>query len=52
MIHTLLYVPVVALSTQDNVKLLDQLKSGFKITINWNKYKKQQYKHKINIQIT
>ena len=24
--------------TQDNAKLLDQLKSVFKITINWNKY--------------
>ena len=33
-----LYVPVVTLSTQDNVKLLTQLKSGFKRTINWNKY--------------
>ena len=33
-----LYVPVVSLSTQENVKLLDQLKSGFKRTINWNKY--------------
>ena len=32
------YVPVVALSTQDNAKLLQQLKSGFKRTINWNKY--------------
>ena len=32
------YVPVVNLSTQDNVKLLQQLKSGFKRTINWNKY--------------
>ena len=27
---TKLYVPVVTLSTQDNVKLLQQLKSGFK----------------------
>ena len=26
------------LSTQDNSKLLPQLKSGFKRTINWNKY--------------
>ena len=33
-----LNVVVVTLSTQDNVKLLDQLKSGFKRTINWNKY--------------
>ena len=32
------YVPVVTLSTQDNAKLLQQLKSGFKRTINWNKY--------------
>ena len=32
------WVPVVTLSTQDNVKLLDQLESGFKGTINWNKY--------------
>ena len=35
---TNLYVPVVTLSTQDNVKLLQQLKSGFKRTTNWNKY--------------
>ena len=35
---TKLYVPVVTLSTQDNEKLLQQLKSGFKRTINWNKY--------------
>ena len=27
-----------ALSTQDNAKLLQQLKLGFKRTINWNKY--------------
>ena len=33
-----LYVPAVTLSTQDNAKLLPQLKSGFKRTINWNKY--------------
>ena len=36
--ETKLYVPVVTLSTQDNAKLLPQLKSGFKRTINWNKY--------------
>ena len=28
----------MTLSTQDNVKLLQQSKSGFKILINWNKY--------------
>ena len=35
---TKLYVPFVALSTQDNAKLLEQLRLGFKTTINWNKY--------------
>ena len=35
---TNLYAPVVTLSTQDNAKLLEQLKSGFKRVINWNKY--------------
>ena len=33
-----LYVPVVTLSTQENIKLLKQLESGFKRTINCNKY--------------
>ena len=28
----------MTLSTQSNVKLLEQLKSGFKRVINWNKY--------------
>ena len=32
------YVPVVTLSTQGNTKFLQQLKSGFKRVINWNKY--------------
>ena len=32
------YVPVVTLSTQDYAKLLQELKSGFKRTINLNKY--------------
>ena len=35
---TKLYVPVVTLSIQDNSKLLQQLKSGFKRVISWNKY--------------
>ena len=35
---TKLYVPVVTLSTEENTKLLQQLKSGFKRVINWNKY--------------
>ena len=33
-----LYVPDVTLSTQYNTKWLEQLKSGFKRTIDWNKY--------------
>ena len=36
--ETRLYVPVVTLSTNDNAKLLTQLKSDFERTINWNKY--------------
>ena len=35
---TKLYVPVITLSTQDNSKLLQQLKSSFKRIISWNKY--------------
>ena len=35
---TKLYVPVVTLSTQDNAKLFQQLKSGFKRTTYSNKY--------------
>ena len=35
---TKLYVPVVTLSTQENIKLLKQLESGFKRTSHWNKY--------------
>ena len=38
--ETNLDVPVVTLSTQDNAKLLPQLKSGFKRTISW---KNQNY---------
>ena len=36
-----LYVPVVTLSTHDNVKLMKQLESRFKRITNWSKY---QYK--------
>ena len=35
---TKLYVPVVTLSTQENTKFLQQLNSGFKRVIKWNKY--------------
>ena len=36
------YVSVVTLSAQDNVKLLKYLESGFKRTINWNKYQSKK----------
>ena len=39
MTDTKLYIPVVTQSTLDNRKLLEQLKSRFKKTINWKKYK-------------
>ena len=48
---TKLYVPVVTLSIQDKAKLLQQLNSGFKRAINWDKYQNQNYWHKIQIQI-
>ena len=35
---TKLYVPVVTLSAQDNSKLFQQLKPGFKRVISWNKH--------------
>ena len=34
-----LYVPVVGLSGEDNVKLVKQLNKGFKRPVYWNKYK-------------
>ena len=36
---TKLYVPVVTLSAENDNKLLKQLKTGFKRTITWNKYR-------------
>ena len=38
---TKLYVPVATLSKENDIKLLEQLKSGFKKTIKWNKYRSQ-----------
>ena len=35
---TKLYVPAVTLSTQEDTKFLQQLKSGFKRVVNWTKY--------------
>ena len=41
MTNTKLYVPVVTLSKENDTKLLEQLKTGFKRTIKWNKYRSQ-----------
>ena len=35
------YVPVVTLSAENDNKLLEQLKTGFKITATWNKYRSE-----------
>ena len=36
---TKLYVPIVTLSTKDNVNLTKQLNEGFKRSVHWNEYK-------------
>ena len=36
--HLEIYGNTIEIKQQENVTLLDQLKSGFKRTINWNKY--------------
>ena len=40
---TKLYVPVVTLSKENDIKPLEQLKTGFKKTIKWNKYRSNDY---------
>ena len=45
---TKLYVPIVTLSTKDNVNLTKQLNEGFKRSVYWNEYKsKVETKQKI-----
>ena len=36
-----LYVPVVTLSINDNIKFLENIKQGFKRTISWSKYRSE-----------
>ena len=43
-----LYVPAVTLSKDDEIKLLNNLKSGFKREIIWNKYRSQMTTEAIN----
>ena len=35
------YVPVATLSTENDKRLLEQLRTGFKRTIKWNKYRSE-----------
>ena len=39
--NTVLYVPIVTLSTKDNVNLTKQLNEGFKRSVYWNEYKSE-----------
>ena len=41
--NTELFVPIVTLSTKDNVKLTRQLNDGFKRLVYWNEYKPKVY---------
>ena len=41
---TKLYVPVVSLSTEHDKKILERLRTGFKGTIKWNKYRSEMAK--------
>ena len=43
-----LYIPVVTLSKDDEIKLLTNLKSGFKKELIWNKYRSQMTTEAIN----
>ena len=45
---TKLHVPVVTLSTENDNKLLEQLKTGFKRTIKWNQYRSEMSSHDKN----
>ena len=38
---TNLYVPIVTLSINDNIKFLENIKQGFKRTISWKKYRSE-----------
>ena len=45
---TKLYVPIVTLSTEDDNKLLEQLKTEFRRTTKWNKYRSETDKQTNN----
>ena len=39
--NTKLYVSVVTLSTENDKNLLEQIRTGFKRTVKWNKYRSE-----------
>ena len=45
---TRMFIPVVTLSAENDNKLLEQLKTGFKRTIKWNKYRSDMSNHAAN----
>ena len=46
--NTKLYVPLVALSVNDNINFLKNIKQGFKRRISWNKYRSEITTHPKN----
>ena len=46
-----MHVPVVTLSKENDKKVLEQLKSGFKRTVKWNKYRSQMTVQSNNINL-
>ena len=36
-----MYAPIVTLSSEDDKRFLEQLRTGFKRTIKWNKYRSE-----------
>ena len=42
------FVPFVTLSINDNIKLLENIKQGFKRKISWNKYRSETTTHTKN----
>ena len=51
MTSTKLYVPIVTLSTKDNVNVTNQLNEGFKRSVYWNEYKSKIETQEANDQI-
>ena len=49
--HTKLHVPVVTLSTEDDKRFLEQLRTRFTRIIKWNKYRSEMTKHTKNINL-